>query len=122
MFFLSCCFLSECLCKSPFNSPKKESETNPENEPDAESTVRNRRHNETACDSTPNEGEPFWKPLVLFIPLRLGLTTMNMVYENTLKVRFIIILSSKNQLLIGICWFLKGNSNIIFCWLLIKYH
>ncbi|CAB4022408.1 cysteine protease ATG4B-like, partial [Paramuricea clavata] len=79
-----------CLCKSPVNSPRKESDTSCENQAHAESTVRNRHYNQTACDYTPNTNEPLWKPLVLFIPLRLGLSTMNMVYETALKRCFSI--------------------------------
>ena len=85
-----CIFQLGCLCKSSSNAAEKELDTPHEKESDIESTVRNRRHNQSACSYTVKTDEPIWKPLVLFIPLRLGLSTMNMVYENALKVCFII--------------------------------
>ncbi|XP_046854404.1 cysteine protease ATG4A-like isoform X2 [Xenia sp. Carnegie-2017] len=44
------------------------------------------RHFKSSISST--SGDFAWKPLVLFIPLRLGLSTMNLVYENALKKCF----------------------------------
>lgn len=85
-----CIFLLGCLCKSSSNATEKESDTTHEDKSDIESIVRNRQHNQSASSYTLKTDEPIWKPLVLFIPLRLGLSTMNMVYENALKVRFII--------------------------------
>lgn len=49
-----------------------------------ESTSLHNRHFKSSISST--SGDFAWKPLVLFIPLRLGLSTMNLVYENALKV------------------------------------
>ncbi|XP_028405535.1 cysteine protease ATG4B-like [Dendronephthya gigantea] len=81
-----------CLCKAPFNSPEKESDAS-ENHPGTESTTALRNRHQTACNYTPDteeHEEPFWKPVVLFIPLRLGLTNINMIYESALKKCFCI--------------------------------
>lgn len=80
------------LCKSQSNSPVTESESNVANNLDTElaTTVRHRRHNQTGCNVISTTEEPLWRPLVLFIPLRLGLSTMNMIYETALKKCFSI--------------------------------
>ena len=78
---------------SPFSSPQKESDGNPEDDVES-TTVRNRHQNQTACNFTDSTNKPCWKPLVLFIPLRLGLSTMNMVYETALKVHVYVFVAS----------------------------
>lgn len=40
--------------------------------------------------STPNTDSSIWRPLLLFIPLRLGLSNLNPIYTKALKVNIII--------------------------------
>ena len=83
----------EILCKSSSSSPnKKVNELSKNKDIDSSSTeVRNRHHKNQpiyveSCSSTSLQ-DLSWKPLLLFIPLRLGLSNMNPIYETSLQVQ-----------------------------------
>ncbi|XP_032243268.1 cysteine protease ATG4B isoform X2 [Nematostella vectensis] len=64
---------------------------------EAEPSLRHRSHHKEYSATSPKRHKhsdrrrpcnPSWRPLVLFIPLRLGLTEMNVVYNEPLKACF----------------------------------
>lgn len=84
-----------------------------DNQANPSTTLRSRKHT-SSLSSVESDCFEEWRPLLLIVPLRLGLTTINRCYLPAIQVIFAVVCLSWCVLLISVCIAFFLTSVIIF--------
>ena len=78
-----CCILTETLCRTPHTSSGVNLQFEADSSQARDLSLPQSPHNSFTASA---EGDGVWRPLLLMVPLRLGLSSINEVYITSLKV------------------------------------